>query len=129
MRFISLMAACALTFAVAAPAAAAPASPVGIAKADSAIVLAQAKKEEPKKTESVTQKVKETTKKATASVKETTKKATASVKRAWKRMTGYRFDVACLTQRTTCSETGKSKGDAQAKCIAKHPACWVESKK
>ena len=117
MRFISLMAACALTMAIAAPASAAPAFPAGVAKAESAIVLAQAKKEE-----TVTQKV-------TKSVKDTTKKATDSVKRAWKKVTGYHFDVACLTKRTTCSETGKSQGDAQAKCIAKNPACWVESKK
>lgn len=114
----NVLIAAALTLALAAPASAAPIAPVDVTNQPALVqVQVQVKKEE-----SVTQKV-------TASVKTTTKKATDSVKRAWKRMTGYRFDVACLTQRTTCSETGKSKGDAQAKCIAKHPACWVESKK
>jgi hypothetical protein len=117
MRMIPLMTAAALVLAVAIPAHAAPLSPSGL-KTEPAIVLAQAKKKE----ETVTQKV-------TRSVKDTTRKATDSVKRTWKKLTGYHFNVSCLTQRTTCSETGKSQGDAQAKCIARHPACWVEEKK
>lgn len=117
MRIIPLFTAAALFAAASASASAAPAFPNGMTNASPAIVQVQAKKDE-----TVTQKV-------TRSVKETTRKATDSVKRTWKKWTGYHFDVACITGRTTCSETGKSRGDAQSKCIARNPACWVESKK
>ncbi len=103
MRFITLIAACALTMAATASVSAAPAFPSGMT-APHEIVLVQDK---PKQGEGIT----------------------AKVKRVWKKLTGYHFDVACITGKTTCSETGKSKGDAQAKCIARNPACWVESKK
>ncbi len=52
------------------------------------------------------------------------------VKRVWRDWTGYKFDVACpifpipLT-RTTCTETGKNREDARAKCQARNPFCSV----
>jgi hypothetical protein len=52
------------------------------------------------------------------------------VKRIWRDWTGYQFDVACpifpipLTH-TTCTETGKSREDARAKCQARNPFCSV----
>lgn len=51
-------------------------------------------------------------------------------KRIWRDWTGYKFDVACpifpipLT-RTTCTETGKNREDARAKCQARNPFCSV----
>lgn len=47
------------------------------------------------------------------------------VKRAWRKLTGYKFEVSCLFSRTTCTETGKSREDARAKCQAQHPLCQV----
>lgn len=87
------------------------------------IVLAQA---EPKKAETTTQKVKREIKEETAEVKK-------KVKRAWKKMTGYKFDVACpallpLTH-STCTETGKNRADAKAKCQAQSPLCSVTDAK
>ena len=51
------------------------------------------------------------------------------VKRAWKDLTGYKFDVGCpiilpLTHRT-CTETGKNREDARAKCVSANPFCFV----
>jgi hypothetical protein len=52
------------------------------------------------------------------------------VKRIWRDWTGYKFDVACpifpipLTH-STCTETGKSREDARAKCQARNPFCSV----
>ena len=109
MRPIPLMTACVLLLAAAAPAAAAPLSPAGFARVQelAAIELAQ---DRPKKDETVKQKV----------------------KRVWRDLTGYKFDVACpafpiplATNRTTCTETGKSRADARAKCQARHPFCQV----
>jgi hypothetical protein len=39
-----------------------------------------------------------------------------AAKRIWRNLTGYKFDVACLFTRTTCTETGKNREDARAKC-------------
>jgi hypothetical protein len=51
------------------------------------------------------------------------------VKRVWRNLTGYKFDVSCpLGARSTCTETGKDRGEAQAKCISRHPLCWVNEK-
>ena len=88
---------------------AAPLSPASILKSDTSIVLVQDKKEDKKET--VTQKVKR------------------SVKRAWRNMTGYKFEVSCLMNRTTCTETGKDREDARGKCMAAHPLCMVNDKK
>ena len=52
------------------------------------------------------------------------------VKRIWRNWTGYKFDVACpifpipLTH-STCTETGKNREDARAKCQARNPFCSV----
>jgi hypothetical protein len=74
-----------------------------------AIQLAQA--EQPKKSETVTQKVKR------------------KVKRAWRNMTGYKFDVACPAlipmSHERCTETGKDRETARAKCQSAHTLCSV----
>ena len=94
-----------------------------VAGAQAPIVVAQA---EPKKSETVTQKVKR-------EVKEDTKAVKDSVKRTWKKLTGYKFDVGCPAliplSRSTCTETGKNSADAQAKCQAKYPLCSVTAAK
>jgi hypothetical protein len=80
-------------------------------QAQAPIVLAQ---NEPKK-ETVTHKVKR------------------KVKTAWRNMTGYKFDVGCPivlpVSRTTCTETGKSREDARAKCQTSHALCSVSDAK
>lgn len=48
-----------------------------------------------------------------------------AVKRIWRNLTGYRFDVACPFTRTTCTETGKNREDARAKCQSQHLFCQV----
>jgi hypothetical protein len=54
---------------------------------------------------------------------------TERVKRAWKDLVGYKFDVSCPAliplSRTTCTETGKDRSDARAKCISRNPFCYV----
>lgn len=52
------------------------------------------------------------------------------VKRVWRNLTGYKFDVACpafpiALTRSTCTETGKDREDARAKCQAKNMFCQV----
>jgi hypothetical protein len=47
------------------------------------------------------------------------------VKRIWRNLTGYKFDVACPFTRTTCTETGKDREDARAKCQSQHLFCQV----
>ena len=103
MRLIPVMTACVLLFAASAPASAAPGSPAGIARVPelSAIELVQ---ERAKKDGALKQKV----------------------KRVWRNLTGYKFNVTCPTfHRTTCTETGKSRADARAKCQSRHPFCAV----
>ena len=48
-----------------------------------------------------------------------------AVKRIWRNLTGYKFDVACPFSQTACTETGKSREDARAKCQSQHPFCQV----
>ena len=101
MRLTLVSAAALIAFSL--PAAAGPfpaAVPSGAGLAS--IELAQAKKEE-----SVTQKVKRT------------------AKRAWRSVAGYKFDVACVTKRSTCTDTGKDRADARGKCVARNPFCFV----
>lgn len=43
----------------------------------------------------------------------------------WRNLAGYKFDVACPTfafalSRTNCTETGKNREDAHAKCQSRH---------
>ena len=99
------------------PALAAGASRV---EAQASIVLAQ--NAPAKNNETVTQKVK----RETRNVKQ-------KVKRAWRNMTGYKFAVACpalipLTH-STCTETGKNREDARAKCQSKNVLCSVSDAK
>lgn len=104
MRHFMILATCAVLIAPAGHAVAAPLSPAGLSRAagDSPVILVQDKP----KHESLTQKV----------------------KRVWRDLSGYKFDVSCpLAAHTTCSETGKDRGDAQAKCISRHPLCWVSA--
>ena len=109
MRHIPMLTACVLLLAASMPAAAAPGSPAGLSRSDglSAIELVQ---ERAKKDGALKQKV----------------------KRVWRNLTGYKFAVACpafpiplATNRMTCTETGKSRADARAKCQAKYPLCRV----
>ena len=94
-----------------------PARAAGLTEPASApIVLAQ---NDSKKSETVTEKVK-------SEVKAVKK----SVKRNWKKLTGYKFAVACPAliplNHSTCTETGKNKAAAQAKCQSQHPLCSVK---
>jgi len=59
----------------------------------------------------------------------TTQKVKRKVKRAWKDLTGYKFDVACIFSRTTCTESGDSREAARAKCSARHPLCAINDAK
>ena len=72
------------------------------------MVLAQ---NEPKKSETIKQKV----------------------KRVWRNMTGYKFAVACPAliplNHSTCTETGKNRADARAKCQARNAFCSVSDVK
>ncbi len=105
MRGIAFVTAFAIVAGSLTSAAAAPISGARIENA-TPIVLVQEKK-----TESTTEKVKR------------------SVKRTWKNMTGYKFEVACLFSRTTCTETGDSRAAARAKCSAQHPFCAINDAK
>lgn len=102
---------------------AANAAMVTVGGAQAPVVLAQA---EPKKAETTTQKVKREVKEETAEVKK-------KVKRAWKKLTGYKFAVACPAllpiTHSTCTETGRNRADAQAKCQAQSPLCSVTEAK
>lgn len=92
------------TVAGADPMARTNASPVDLSQ----LMSAQQKAEKPKKESSLKQRV----------------------KRAWKDLTGYKFVAACpaipiFQTRYTCTETGKNREDARAKCQAQHPLCAV----
>ena len=58
---------------------------------------------------------------------------TQKVKRAWKNLTGYKFEVSCPAlgppRKSTCTETGKSRGEAQAKCQSRNAFCLVKDAK
>jgi len=55
------------------------------------------------------------------------------VKRVWRNMTGYKFAVACPAliplSHSTCTETGKNRADARAKCQARNTFCSVSDVK
>jgi hypothetical protein len=111
MRYLAMGAAGVCLLAMAAGASLNPAAAAGLSTAQAPIVLAQA---EPKK-ETLTHEVKR------------------KVKKAWRNMTGYKFDVACpalipLTH-STCTETGKTRDDARAKCQSQSPLCSVSEVK
>ena len=54
---------------------------------------------------------------------------TQKVKRVWRDLTGYKFNVSCpaflAVTRSTCTETGKSREDARARCQSRNAFCWV----
>jgi hypothetical protein len=51
---------------------------------------------------------------------------TERVKRAWKDLVGYKFEVSCpIFFHTTCTETGKDRAAARAKCISRNPFCYI----
>ena len=105
MRYLAVCAAGLCLLAMNAKAGADPIMGVSSLDARAPFVLAQA--EQPKKSETVTQKV----------------------KRVWRKLTGYKFDVACPAliplSHATCTETGKSREDARAKCQSRNVFCSV----
>jgi hypothetical protein len=54
---------------------------------------------------------------------------TQKVERAWRDLTGYKFDVSCpaflALNHSICSETGKSREDARARCQSRNAFCRV----
>jgi len=56
---------------------------------------------------------------------------TKRVKRAWKDLVGYKFNVSCPIifpiNHRTCTETGKDRAEARAKCRSQNAFCYVSS--
>ncbi len=104
MRYLAMAAAGICLLAMSGNAGVNPALAAGASEVKSPIVLAQ---NEPKKDESVKQKV----------------------KRVWKNLTGYKFAVGCPAvielSHKTCTETGKNREAARSKCISANPLCSV----
>jgi hypothetical protein len=103
MRYLAMAAAGICLLAM--NATAIPAQAAGATEAKAPIMLAQ---NEPKKDETMKQKV----------------------KRVWKNMVGYKFAVGCpavleLTKKTA-KETGKDRDAARAKVMAANPMCSVK---
>ena len=109
MRHLAGLATGVLLIAASGPAAAGAFPGPGISRADVGVPIERVATE--KKSETVTQKV----------------------KRAWKNLTGYKFEVSCPAlgppRKSTCTETGKSRGEAQAKCQSRNPFCFVTEAK
>ena len=107
MRTLAMAAAGVCLLAMSATAGIDPALAAGVTQAP--IVLAQA--DTAKKKETVTQKV----------------------KRVWRNMTGYKFAVACPAliplSHSTCTETGKNRDTARAKCQSANTFCSVSDVK
>ena len=103
MRYVAMGAAGLCLLAMSTTAGISAASAATEAKAP--IVLAQ--NAEPKKSETVKQKV----------------------KRVWRNWTGYKFTVGCPViiplSTKTCTETGKNRDVARSKCQAANPLCSV----
>jgi hypothetical protein len=106
MRYLAI---CAAAACLAVTVHGAPASATTAGVSQPAIQLAQ--NDKPKNSETVTQKVKR------------------KVKHAWRSMTGYKFDVACPAlipmSHERCTETGKDRETARAKCQSAHMLCSV----
>jgi hypothetical protein len=107
MRHLALLATAILIIANSS-ASAAP-LPSGLPRLDNLSVIERVQ-DKPKKDETLTQKV----------------------KRVWRNLTGYKFAVTCpalpiplVTSRATCTETGKNREDARAKCQSRYPLCAV----
>ena len=103
MRHLAILATGALLIAASGPVAAGPFSPAGLSGVEGVAIELVATE----KSETVRQKV----------------------KRVWKNLTGYKFEVSCPAlgppRRSTCTESGKSRGEAQAKCQSRNPFCLV----
>ena len=105
MRHLALLATGAFLIATSGPSVAGPLSPAGLSRVDglSSIELVRDKP----KSETLTKKV----------------------KRVWRDLTGYKFNVSCpaflAVNRSTCTETGKSRDDARSKCQSRNAFCWV----
>ena len=109
MRSLLLLTTGAFLIVTSSTAGATPLSPAGIARNDqSAILLVQDK---PKKNETLKQKA----------------------KRIWRDLTGYKFAVACpaifTVSRHSCTETGKNREEARAKCQSQSPFCAISDAK
>ena len=106
MRYLAMAAAGVCLLAMSATSGIGPASAAGVTRIEVRvpIVLAQA---EPKKSETIKQKV----------------------KRVWRNWTGYKFAVACPAliplSHSTCTQTGKNRDDARAKCQSQNVFCSV----
>ena len=102
MRYLAMAAAGVCLLAMSATSGIGPVLAAGVS--GSPIVLAQA---EPKKSETIKQKV----------------------KRVWRNWTGYKFAVACPAliplNHSTCTQTGKNRDDARAKCQSQNVFCSV----
>jgi hypothetical protein len=107
MRHLTIMAAAALLIAASGSAGAGSLSPAGLSHIDglSPIQLVQ----ERRQPETLERKV----------------------KRAWKNLVGYKFNVSCPiifpVNHSTCTETGKDREDARAKCQSRNTFCSVRS--
>ena len=117
MRYLAMSAAALAVLAYGAAVSSGPALADGVS---APMVVAQ---NDTKKSDSTVDKVKKEVKADTRAVKK-------SVKKAWKNLTDYKFAVACprvipLTH-STCTETGKNKAAAQAKCQTQNPLCSVK---
>jgi hypothetical protein len=116
MRYLTMSAAALAMLASGAMGASHPALADGVS---APMVLAQ---NDAKKSDSTVEKVKKEVKADAKAVKK-------SAKKAWKRLAGYKFAVACPAliplSHSTCTETGKNKADAAAKCQAQYPLCSV----
>ncbi len=119
MRYLGMAAAGLCLLAMSANTGVNPALAAGVSASQAPIVLAQA---EPKKPKTITQKV-----------KEETKEVKQKVKKAWRKLTGYKFAVACPVliplSHSTCTETGKNRADARAKCQSQNALCSVNDAK
>ena len=106
MRYLAMAAAGLGLLAMTVTAGAEPSTTAGASRfqAQAPIVLAQ---NEPKKSETIKQKV----------------------KRVWRNMTGYKFSVGCPAliplSHSTCTQTGKNRDAARAKCQSANPFCIV----
>jgi hypothetical protein len=58
---------------------------------------------------------------------------TQRVKRAWKDLVGYKFNVGCPAffpiNHRTCTETGKDRAEARAKCAGQNQFCLISDAK
>lgn len=115
MRHLTLLAAGVLLVAASGNAGAGSISPVGLSRIGglSSIEFVQDKRTQEKRVQE----------------KRQSETITQRVKRAWKDLVGYKFDVACPVliplSHTICTETGKNRGDARAKCASRNPFCYI----